>query len=163
MSVTDAPRIILDTERGEIADLLTQAYWMEVETVMNYIAASTSHDDARHLEIKSALTAGVEDEVEHAQRVGRRIQELYGVVLGAGNVSIELEHSLPPGRTGDLATIIETIVAAETAAIRHYAKIRRATARIDQATNAIAIEILRDEQRHLRAFESYRRRYRAER
>ena len=167
MSLTEAPGASREASpdpdsrdpRKEIVELLTSAYWMEIETVMNYIAASITHSDARGLEIKAALIEGVEEEVEHARRVGRRIQELCGVVPAASETATDEECSPPPPRDGDIAATVDAVIAAENVAIRQYGKITRATAHIDEITNAIAIEILGDEQRHLRRFEDFQRKY----
>jgi bacterioferritin len=163
MSVTAAPEGILDIglerERREIVDLLTQAYWMEIEIVMNYIAASISHDGARGLKVKAALLEAVEEEVQHAQRVGRRIQELHSAVPPAGGLTIDHEYLQPPGRQSDVVAMLEAMVAAEMAAIHHYGRIKRAAGQVDRATYAIAAELLHDEQRHLRLFEGYLREY----
>jgi bacterioferritin len=166
MSVIEAPEAILDRglerERREIVELLTQAYWMEIETVMNYLAGSISHNGARGLKVKAALVESIEEEVQHAQRLGRRIQELHSVVPRAGGLTIDHEYLRPPGRQPDVAMMIEAVVAAKLTAIRHYSRIKRATGQIDRATHAIATEILADEQRHLRLFERYMREYRPE-
>ena len=53
MSATEVPDGLLEIEeedeRRAIIELLTRAYWMEIETVTNYIAASVSHDGGRGL------------------------------------------------------------------------------------------------------------------
>lgn len=142
-----------------IVELLTQAYWMEIETVMNYLAASMGHGGAGALKVNAALVAGVEDEVQHAQRLGRRIHELHSVLPRAGGRTIDHEYLRPLGRQLDVATMIQAVVAAEMSAVRHYSLIKRVTGRVDLATHVMATEILRDEQRHLRLFEGYLREY----
>jgi bacterioferritin len=166
MSVTEVPGDSLDETvedaHRDIIRLLTRAYWMEIETVTSYIAASVGHDGGRALAVRAALTEGVEEEVEHARALGRRIQELqHGDVPGAEPLDSDAEYpqSPPAARPTDVATMIEAIVATETSAIRHYQRIMRATADLDADTNALALGILRDEQRHLRLFESYLRDY----
>ena len=47
------PIIRDENKRKEIVDLLTQAYWMEIETVQSYIANSINLDGVRAEEIKS--------------------------------------------------------------------------------------------------------------
>jgi bacterioferritin len=161
MSVTEAPEAILDIglerERREIVELLTQAYWMEIEIVMNYLAASISHDGARSRKVKDALLESVEEEVQHAQRIGRRIQELHRAAPPAGGLAIDHESLHAPDRPSDVVAMLEAMAAAETAAIQHYARIMRASARVDRATYAIAAEFHHDEERHLQLFEGYLR------
>ena len=72
-----------DTKRNEILKLLGKAYWMEIETVMNYIACSINLDGVRAEEIKKSLAADVTDELGHAQLFGKRIKTLYGSVPGS--------------------------------------------------------------------------------
>jgi bacterioferritin len=165
MSVTEVPGDSLDgsveDEHRGIIKLLTSAYWMEIETVTNYIAASMGGDGARGVAVRAALAAGIEEEVEHARALGRRIQELQrGVVPGTEPFAGD-EHQPHPERPTDLSTMIEAVLATETSAIRHYQRIIQATAHIDEDTNALALGILRDEQRHLRLFSRYRRELRA--
>src|SRR5690242_14690212 len=78
---------ILDDEntvkREEIVGLLTQAYWMEIETVMNYITNSVNPDGVRAREISEALAEDIQEELGHAQQFAQRIKELYGVVPGS--------------------------------------------------------------------------------
>ena len=66
--------------RAEIVDLLTKAYWMEIETVMSYIANSTNPDGVRAQEIIEALAQDIQEELGHAQEFARRIHELHGRV-----------------------------------------------------------------------------------
>ena len=41
--------------RAEVIELLTKAYWMEIETVMSYIANSINPDGVRAQEIRGTL------------------------------------------------------------------------------------------------------------
>ena len=59
-------------KRKEIIGLLTQAYWMEMETVMNFIACSINLDGVRAEEIKSSLQADIAAEMNHAQVLAKR-------------------------------------------------------------------------------------------
>jgi bacterioferritin len=46
--------ILADENRGkreQIIEMLTRAYWMEIETVINYVANSTNPDGVRAQEI----------------------------------------------------------------------------------------------------------------
>ena len=55
-------------KREEIVALLTKAYWMEMETVMNYLAISSHLDGVRAEEIAEALAKDVDEELGHAER-----------------------------------------------------------------------------------------------
>ncbi len=69
-------------QRDELIELLTKAYWMELETVMSYLANSINPDGVRAQEIKESLEEDIQEELGHAQQFGQRIKELYGVVPG---------------------------------------------------------------------------------
>jgi len=63
-------------KRLQIVGLLERAYWMEIETVMSYIAGSINPDGVRAQEIKESLEQDITEERGHAQRFARRIKEL---------------------------------------------------------------------------------------
>ena len=59
-----------DNVREEIIRELSVAYWMELETVMNYISSSINLDGVRAEEIKKSLAADVtaaHDEPPHSK------------------------------------------------------------------------------------------------
>src|SRR5687767_2367891 len=60
-------------KREEIIDLLKQAYWMEIETVMSYIANSVNPDGIRAREIVESLEEDIQEELGHAQQFAARI------------------------------------------------------------------------------------------
>src|SRR4030095_5368962 len=70
-------------KRTEILELLEHAYWMEIETVMSYIANSINPDGVRAQEIRESLEEDIQEELGHAQRFANRIKELDGVVPGS--------------------------------------------------------------------------------
>jgi bacterioferritin len=163
MAATGAARGILSDEqkekRGEIVELLTRAYWMEIETVMSYVAASINPDGVRAQEIREALAADVQEELGHAQQFANRIKELYGVVPGSEAFRAEQTYLRPPEDQTDLPHVIRGVIEAENGAIEHYNRIIEATDGVDWATQDMVIEILRDEERHRRLFEGYLREF----
>ena len=70
-------------QRERVIELLTKAYWMEIETVMSYIANSINPDGVRAQEIIESLQEDIQEELGHAQQFAGRIKELYGVVPGS--------------------------------------------------------------------------------
>src|SRR3954465_482657 len=83
-------------EREHIIELLTKAYWMEIETVMSYIANSINPDGVRAQEIVESLNEDIQEELGHAQQYAHRIKELYGVVPGSQDFSAEQSYLQPP-------------------------------------------------------------------
>jgi len=148
--------------REEIVELLTRAYWMEIETVMSYIANSINPDGVRAQEIKESLRDEIEEELEHAKRFAARIKELYGVVPGSLGFEAEQSYLQPPPDQVDVVHVINGVIEAERAAIEHYTRILEVTDEVDLVTQDMVIEILHDEQGHLRLFEGFLREYQAE-
>ena len=146
-------------KRAEILELLTRAYWMEMETVMNYLANSAHLDGIRAEEIAEALAADVEEELGHAKLFASRIKDLYGTPPGSRDLVAEQSYLQPPADATDVVTVIKGVIEAEAGAIDHYTRIIEACDGVDWATQDMVIEILRDEENHLRTFERYLREF----
>jgi bacterioferritin len=160
-----SPDIMADESRDkreEIIGLLKQGYWMEIETVMSYIANSTNPDGVRAQEIIEALREDIQEELGHAQQFAERIKELYGVVPGSEEFRAEQSYLQPPENQVDIVPVIRGVIEAERGAIRHYSTIIEATDGCDWVTQDLVIDILHDEQGHLRLFEGFLREYEAE-
>jgi bacterioferritin len=145
--------------REEIVALLSKAYWMEIETVMSYLAASTNLDGVRAQEIRESLAEDVEEELGHAKEFANRIKELYGVVPGSEDFAPEQSFLQPPDEQTDVIHVIRGVIKAETGAIEHYTRIVEVTDGVDPVTQDMVISILRDEQGHRRLFEGFLREY----
>jgi bacterioferritin len=148
--------------REEILELLHKAYWMEIETVMSYIANSVNPDGVRAQEIIESLQEDIQEELGHAQQFAARIKELYGVVPGSMDFTAEQSYLQPPDKQTDIVHVVKGVIEAETGAIEHYNLIIEKTDRIDPVTNDMVIGILRDEEGHRRLFEGYLREYESE-
>ncbi len=149
-------------KRDEIVELLTTAYWMEIETVMSYIANSVNPDGVRAQEIIESLKQDITEELGHAQQFADRIKELYGVVPGSEEFSASQSFLQPPEHQTDIVHVIRGVIEAESGAIEHYTKIVEETDGVDHVTQDMVIAILRDEQGHRRLFEGFLREYEAE-
>ena len=148
--------------RERVVELLCKAYWMEMETVMSYIAASVNLDGVRAQEIKESLEEDVEEELGHAQQFAQRIKELYGVVPGSERFAAEQGFLQPASEQTDIVHVIRGVIKAETGAIEHYTRIVEETEGVDPVTQDMTIAILRDEQGHRRLFEGFLREYEIE-
>ena len=149
-------------QREELIGMLHKAYWMEIETVMSYIANSINPDGVRAQEIIESLQEDIQEELGHAQRFAARIKELYGVVPGSQEFTAEQSYLQPPEHQTDVVHVIKGVIEAETGAIEHYNRIIEFTDEIDPVTNDMVIAILRDEEGHRRLFEGFLREYEAE-
>ena len=145
--------------RAKVVGLLTEAYWMEIETVMSYIANSTNPDGVRAQEVIDSLSADVLEELGHAQQFARRIKELYGTVPGSQDFRARQASLQPPADALDIAHVIRGVIDAERAAIEHYSRMIEATDGIDPVTQDMVTTILADEQRHARMFEGFLREF----
>ncbi len=166
MAVRSASEGILSddnsSKRYELIELLKRSYWMEIETVMSYIANSINPDGVRAQEIIESLQADVQEELGHAQQFASRIKQLYGVVPGSLDFNAEQSYLQPPEHQTDIVHVIKGVIEAETGAIEHYNRIIEFTDGLDYVTQDMVIAILRDEEAHRRLFEGYLREYEVE-
>jgi bacterioferritin len=146
-------------KRAEILALLERAYWMEMETVMSYVANAAALDGIRAEEVAEALDADVDEELGHARKFAARIKELYGTPPGTMAFSAEQGSLQPPADATDVTAVIRGVIEAEAGAIEHYTRLIEACDGVDWATQDMVIEILRDEEGHLRQFERYLREF----
>jgi len=152
MPVTGALRLKLVAE-------LTTAYWMELETVINYIANSIHLDGVRAEEIKKSLTAEVQDELLHATTLGNRIKELGGSVPGSMALKADQKKLQPPKDQTNVVAVIEGVIAAEAGACEQYNKIIGLCEGKDYVTQDLCVRLLADEEHHLRIFKGYLKEY----
>jgi bacterioferritin len=164
-TATDSRGILAEENadaREEIIELLSRAYWMEIETVMSYLANSVNPDGVRAQEIKESLEEDIQEELGHARQFAERIKELYGVVPGSTEFSAEQTYLQPPDEQTNVVHVIRGVIEAETGAIEHYTRIVERTDDVDPVTQDMVIDILRDEEGHRRLFEGFLREYEAE-
>ena len=152
----------MSQKRDEIVGLLKTAYFMELETVINYVTNSINPDGVRAQEVKESLEEDIQEELGHARQFAARIKELYGVVPGSMEFKAEQAFLQPPENQIDVVHVIEGVIEAETGAIEHYTRIIEETEGVDPVTQDMVIEILHDEQGHRRLFEGFLREYEAE-
>ena len=143
--------------REKIVELLKQAYFAELETVINYVTNSINPDGLRAMEVKESLAVDAQEELGHAQQFAARIKELYGVVPSSVDFSAQQQALAPPADQTDLAHVVKGVIEAETSAIELYNQIIEFTEGVDPVTNDMIIAILRDEEGHRRLFEGFLR------
>jgi bacterioferritin len=146
-------------KRAEILALLERAYWMEMETVMSYVANAATLDGIRAEEVAEALSADVDEELGHARQFAARIKDLYGTPPGSMDFKAEQSSLQPPADATDVVGVIRGVIEAEAGAIEHYTRVIEACDGVDWATQDMVIDILRDEEGHLRQFERYLREF----
>ena len=144
-----------DNKKEEILGELTTAYWMEMETVMNYVCNSVNLDGVRAEEVKKALATDVQEELGHAQTLARRIRELGGMVPGSLAFSATQQMLQPPAEATDVLSVIKGVIDAEDAAIRQYNKIIKLCDGVDYVTQDLCITALAGEETHYREFRGF--------
>ncbi|CAN5128344.1 MAG: rubrerythrin [Gemmatimonadetes bacterium] len=149
-------------KREKLIAMLQKAYWMEIETVMSYIANSVNPDGVRAQEIIESLKQDIQEELGHAQQFATRIKELWGVVPGSLEFEAEQEFLQPPEQQTDIVHVIKGVIEAEKGAIDHYNKVIDFCDDVDLVTQDMVIAILRDEEGHLRLFEGFLREFEIE-
>jgi len=150
------------SKREELIGRLQRAYWMEIETVMSYMANSINPDGVRAREIVESLEQDIQEELGHARQFGERIKELYGVVEGSMEFSPEQKYLQPPEHQTDIVHVIKGVIEAEKGAIEHYSRIIEFCDGLDWVTQDMVIAIQHDEEGHLRLFEGFIREFEAE-
>jgi bacterioferritin len=144
----------------KIIDALLEAYWMEMETIQNYIANSQNLDGVRAEEIKKALQADVSAELGHAQTLARRIRVIGGTVPGSLQFKAKQKTLQPPKDSTDVEAVIHGVIDAEDAAIAQYKKIIKLADGKDYPTQDICIQLLSEEEDHRREFVGFLTEYR---
>lgn len=145
--------------KKEIVKNLIISYWMEIETVMNYISNSINLDGVRAEEIKKSLQADVAEEITHAQTLAKRIKELDGVVPGSMEFKAAQKYMQPPKDSTDVVTVIEGVIEAENGAIAQYNKIIKLCDGVDYVTQDLVIGLLAQEESHKIEFRGFLKEY----
>ena len=140
---------------NEIIEALTVAYWMELETVQNYLANSVNLDGVRAEEVKKALGADIAAELGHAQQIAGRIRVLGGRVPGSMDFKPSQKSLQPPSSSTDVAAVIRGVIEAEDGAIKQYSKIISLCDGKDYVTQDMCITLLGDEEQHRREFKGF--------
>jgi len=148
-----------EATKEDIVRELQVAYWMEIETVMNYISNSINLDGVRAEEIKSSLAADVAEELTHAQSLARRIKTIGGTVPGSAQFSAGQDGLQPPADSTDVTSVIKGVIAAEDAAIAQYNKLIKLCDGVDYVTQDLCIQSLSDEENHRRDFLGFLKEY----
>jgi bacterioferritin len=143
----------------EIVDNLVKSYWMEIETVISYIANSINLDGVRAEEIKKSLAVDIAEELTHAQRLAKRIKEVGGIVPGSFDFKAEHKFLQPVADTTDVQTVIEGVLEAEEGAIKQYNKIIKLCDGVDYVTQDLCIQLLAAEESHKIEFQGFLKEY----
>lgn len=146
--------------RQQIIDMLITAYWMELETVTNYLANSVDLDGVRAEEIKKSLAADITEELTHAQSLAKRVKEVGGRVPGSMGFKATQKSLQPPSDSTKVVEVIKGVIEAEEAAIAHYNKLIDLSEEArDFVTQDLCITQLADEEAHRIMFAGFLKEY----
>ncbi len=143
----------------QIIDNLIKSYWMEVETVLNYISNSINLDGVRAEEIKKSLALDVTEELNHAQMIAKRVKEIGGIIPGSKDFKAEQTFLQPLKDTTNVQAVIEGVIKAENGAIDQYKKIIKLCEGEDYVTQDMCITLLGMEESHRREFVGFLKEY----
>jgi bacterioferritin len=146
-------------KRKEIIGNLIKSYWMEIETVINYISNSINLDGVRAEEIKKSLAMDVTEEIAHAQSLAKRIKELGGLVPGSIDLKPVQSFLQTKEDTTDVVSVIEGVIAAENGAVEQYNKIIKLCDGVDYVTQDLCIRLLGMEESHRIEFMGFLKEY----
>lgn len=147
----------------DVTNLLRRAYLDELETVMNYQTNAIVLDGVRAEEIKESLQQDIQEELNHAEQLGRRLKQLDANPPGSAEFTARQETLQPPADSTDVLSVIRGVLDAERDAIEMYRSlIESAEAANDPVTEDLAVTILADEEAHRTEFEGFEKEYRTE-
>lgn len=143
----------------EIISNLIKSYWMEIETVINYISNSVNLDGVRAEEIKKSLSVDILEEIAHAQSLAKRIKELGGSVPGSMELKTEQKYLQTLKDTTDVVSVIEGVIQAEDGAVKQYNKLIKLCEGKDYVTQDLCIRLLGMEESHRIEFKGFLKEY----
>ena len=147
------------TNNKDIIDNLIISYWMEIETVINYISNSINLDGVRAEEIKKSLAQDITEEIGHAQTLAKRIKEVGGIVPGSLDLKPVQTFLQPKADTTDVVSVIEGVINAENGAIEQYNKLIKLSDGVDYVTQDLCISLLAMEESHRIEFVGFLKEY----
>ena len=144
----------------EVITLLRKAYGDEIETVMNYQTNAIVLDGVRAEEIKESLETDIQEELDHAGQLGRRLKQLDARPPGSAEFTARQDSLQPPEDSTDVLAVIQGVLDAEEDAIVTYRDlIDAAEVADDPVTEDLAVTILADEEAHRTEFRGFEKEY----
>ena len=141
----------MDKTKDIIAEL-KKSYAIELETIQNYLANSVDLDGAGAEEVKKSLEQEIVTKLKHGRHLAKRIKVLGGRVPGSLELPRDQNLLQPPLDSTDVMAVIQGVISVKEAAISQYQKVITLTDGLDYVTQDMVIDLLSDEQEHLRSF-----------
>jgi bacterioferritin len=138
--------------RRQVFELITDAYWMELESVMRLTSCRLRRGQGK-TDVVDLVERLLDDEIAHARRLVWRIAQLGGTVP---EVKETVAEPLLPSAAEDAVDVVSLavlVVRAANRALSHYERLADAARMVDPVTYELVLELLDDEGRHRDAFE----------
>lgn len=150
-------------DSSAVVELLREAYLDELETVFNYRTNAIVLDGIRAEEVRESLEADVQEELDHARRLGERLKQLGARPPGSAEFTPRQESLQPPADSTDVLAVIRGVLDAEEDAIATYRElVETAEAASDPVTEDLAVELLGDEEAHRTEFRGFEKEFSSE-
>ena len=147
----------------DVTRLLKRAYGDELETVMNYMTNAIVLDGVSAEEVKESLQADIQEELNHAEMLGRRLKQLDERPPGSAEFTARQDSLQPPEDSTDVLSVINGVLDAEEDAIETYrALVDAAREADDPVTEDYAVTVLADEEAHRTEFRGFKKEYQSD-
>lgn len=143
--------------QNDLVEELKKAYLDELESLNNYLSLGEYIEGLYGQGVVAEdLIKDVDEELNHAKRLSKRIAELDG----KPPLSVEYEASQTVVSSvedeNDVKGVVESVIQLESDAIKQYKKIVEIAEEVnDPVTRNLAEDLLADEEEHLDEFEGF--------
>lgn len=147
-------------ETENVIEMLKTLYAEEIQAWYQYYIVSNFMQGQERKSIEQLFIDTAKDELDdHANKLLKRISELGGDISSISDIStlttIASCEYKTPSAPYNTVKLLEDNIEAEICAIEHYIKLADVTRDKDYTTYCMAIEILADEEEHLRSLQDF--------
>lgn len=134
---------------------LTAAYWHELQSVTDHLAAATNRDGVRAERIAGSIHEVMSADLKHAQQVAIRIGQLRGAPPSPDEFAAQKLHLRAPADPHDHGSALRSLIEAETTALERYRRITALAAEAyDWVSQRLADQIVREKTSNRDSLES---------
>lgn len=156
-SVLDLP----ETQKNAVLELLYSRFAEEIEAWYQYWIVSAFMRGKQRSSVEKTFLEQATDELnDHATKILERISELGGDISKINSLDKLKDVSKciyqTPVAPYDVPTLVDQNIISEECAIKGYDELTKLTQNSDPTTYYMALEILKDEEEHLRALKDFK-------
>lgn len=134
---------------------LTEAYWMEVETLSKYAMSSTNRDGIHAPRVGRCLRDAIACNLDHAHRLAMRVTQLHGPTPTSDEFASRALGLRSPEDPREHSGVLSGVIEAEAAAINRYRRILETVDAGDWITRDLMIKLIREKQAVREQLESH--------